>query len=163
MEDLIETTIKKVRTISTKLRPSILDHFGLAAAIEWQADEFQRRTGVRCIFDTNVKELKLDDDQATAMFRIFQETLTNVTRHSKASRVDVTLMLHRKILTLMVADNGVGIPESKLKGGTATFGLLGMSEKANFMGGKVKIESKLNSGTKITLKVPFNNSGSNNG
>ncbi len=153
MEELIETTIKKVRTISTKLRPSILDHFGISAAIEWQANEFQRRTGIRCILSTDVKELKLQDDHATAIFRIFQETLTNVTRHAKASRVDVDLHLNNGSLNLVVRDNGVGIPKEKLSSST-TFGLLGMSERANFMGGTVNIDSKQNKGTRIFLTVP---------
>ena len=156
MEDLIETTIKKVRTISTKLRPSILDHFGVVAAIEWQANEFQRRTGVRCIMNLKAKELKLNDNHATAIFRIFQETLTNVARHSKATRINVDLKAEDGNLSLRVVDNGIGISPDKLKS-QKTYGLLGIRERANFMGGKVRIEAIDDGGTAVFLTVPLAN------
>lgn len=156
MEDLIETTIKKVRTISTKLRPSVLDHFGIVAAIEWQANEFQRRTGIRCILSVNPKDIKMNDDHSTAIFRIFQETLTNAARHSKASRIDVTLRADEHELLLQVQDNGIGISQER-KTNKKSFGLLGIRERANFMGGEVDIASKPGEGTSIILKVPLNN------
>ena len=153
MTELIETTIKKVRTISTQLRPSILDHFGLIAAIEWQASEFQKRTAIRCKVVFEPKDIFLDDPRATAVFRIFQETLTNITRHAKATRVDVSLSKTGGEIELKVVDNGVGIDAGQLNN-FKSLGLLGIQERADFLGGVVEIKGEKGLGTSVTLRIP---------
>ncbi len=169
MSDLIELTIQKVRTISSQLRPSILDHFGLVAAIEWQSKEFQRRTSVRTRVVINPKDLVVPESLATPIFRIFQESLTNISRYAKATRVDVLLEQQLNQIFLRVADNGIGIDPERIKH-KDSFGLLGMREKAKSMGGEVIItnigigitseldnEDEPNGGTEVLLSVPFNN------
>lgn len=153
MSDLIETTIQKVRSISHQIRPSILDHFGLVAAIEWQTKEFQKRTAVRCRADIKIEDVKFKDPFSTAIFRIYQEALTNIARHAKASRVDVHLYPENKGMTLIVKDNGVGMEEEKIKS-HKSFGLLGTRERAKFLGGKVSFKSKIGEGTVVELKIP---------
>lgn len=156
MSDLIETTIQKVRTISSQLRPSILDHFGLAAAIDWQAKEFQRRTAVRTRVTIIPKDVTVDNTLITPLFRIFQEALTNIARYAKASRVDVFFEKSDKFITLIVRDNGIGISEEKINDQNS-FGLLGIREKAKSIGGEVIIkrrEEEEETGTLVELKVP---------
>ncbi len=154
MGELIDSTIKKIRSISTQLRPSILDHFGLVAAMEWQAKEFQKRSAVRCNFTVEADEIKFDDKFSIAVFRILQEALTNIARYARATRVDVNLIIKSNLLSLTVEDNGIGIKPEQL-GKRKTFGLLGMRERANFMGGDLDISGVPDIGTKIELNVPI--------
>lgn len=169
MSDMIELTIQKVRTISSQLRPSILDHFGLVAAIDWQSKEFQRRTAIRTKFLVNPKDLKVPEYLATPIFRIFQESLTNISRYAKASRVDVNLEKMNNKVILKVVDNGIGIEPEKIYHKNS-FGLLGMREKAKSMGGEVIIrnlgieynneednQESMFGGTEVILSVPYNN------
>ncbi len=153
MSELIETTIKKVRSISTQLRPSILDHFGLAAAIEWQANEFQKRTAIRCKLALEHVDFVFDDTSSTAMFRIFQEALTNIARHAKATRVDVNLYQNENEVVLKVSDNGMGIPKEQLEN-HKSMGLISIKERASFLGGTVDINGEEGLGTTVTLKIP---------
>ncbi len=120
---------KRVRRLCTELRPPILDDLGLTAAIEWQAREFQNRTSIECVLHPDNVTMDLELEPATALFRIFQEILTNVARHAKATRVDVELMANNGHLILEVKDNGRGIPENKLAG-EVSLGILGMRERA---------------------------------
>ena len=154
MLGLIDTTIQSVRKISTKLRPGVLDDLGLIAAIEWQVQEFQTRTGIRCKFIAPKEDLTLDKDRSTAVFRIFQETLTNVARHSNANRVKITLKKSNNYLALEVQDNGKGIEESKVCD-SKSLGLLGMRERAYYFGGEVKFEGTQGKGTKVTVLIPL--------
>lgn len=154
MTEHLDTTIQKVRTISTQLRPSILDHFGLVAAIEWHANEFQRRSAVRCRVSVEPNELSVEPQMATAIFRIIQETLTNVARHAKATRVDIAITAESEELTVVVSDNGVGISMQQLEN-KKSFGLLGIRERTKFMGGNVEISGETGQGTTIVVKVPF--------
>lgn len=154
MYDLIEVTIRKVRLISTELRPSVLDHFGLVAAIEWQAKEFQKRTGCRTRLTINPTEITVDEYRATALFRIFQEILTNVARHANASRVDVNLEVKDNIIYLKISDNGKGIKQDQIAS-VKSFGLIGMNERANALGGNLTISGISGIGTTITVKVPI--------
>lgn len=166
MTDLLELTIQKVRTISSQLRPSILDHFGLVAAIDWQSKEFQRRTAIRTRFFVNPRDLTVPEYLATPIFRIFQESLTNISRYAKASRVDVSLEKKDNYIVLRVVDNGIGI-DPKMIYHKNSFGLLGMREKAKSMGGEVVINNlayKNNGdpnddihGTEVILSVPITN------
>lgn len=155
MTKLIDSTIQTVRRISTELRPRILDDLGLVAATEWQAHEFGARTNIQCKFHTNVEELKLDRERSTAVFRILQESLTNVLRHAKASIITIDLHVSPDELTLEVVDNGKGFEPDKSK--TAqSFGLLGMQERALLLGGNVTIKRASKKGTIVNLELPLN-------
>jgi len=150
---LIDTTVQTVRKIATGLRPEMLDDMGLIAAVAWQAKEFQKRTGIRCRAKLP-PEVKLDIDVSTTMFRIFQEILTNVARHSRATRVDMELGVNDERVSLEVTDNGVGIADSDLNG-KKSLGLLGMHERALLFGGEVKITGTAGHGTRVSVSIPL--------
>jgi len=154
MSRLIDTTVQMVRRISAELRPSLLDDLGLAAAMEWQLDEFRERTGLECVFHSNLEDSALNADSATAVFRIFQETLTNVARHAQATRVVVALEESLETLTLRVQDNGRGITEADI-GKAKSFGLLGMRERVHLLVGEIDIQSVPGQGTTITIRIPL--------
>src|SRR5256714_14699277 len=129
MGKLIDSTVQTVRKIATGLRAEMLDDMGLVAAVGWQANAFQKRTGIRCRTKLPPESGKPDVDISTTMFRIFQEILTNVARHSGATRVDMQLAISEERVTLDVIDNGVGIADSDLNG-KKSLGRLGMHERA---------------------------------
>jgi signal transduction histidine kinase len=153
MTGLVDATFKTVRKLCTELRPEILDGLGLSAAIEWQAHEFSRRTGIRCAVTTQADGLTLDPDQTTAAFRIFQEILTNVARHSHASRVNVRLESTGKEVILEASDNGRGIRENEIDG-TKSLGLVGMRERALLLGGALQLRGAPGKGTIVTVRLP---------
>jgi len=150
----IDATIQAIRRIATELRPGVLDTLGLAAAIEWQASEFQERTGICCEMKIEVTEKIWERNFSTACFRIFQETLTNIIRHAHATRVDVRLAQEGDELVLTVQDNGRGITEREITGANA-IGLMGMKERANQMGGSVQFVGQTGLGTTVTMRVPL--------
>ncbi|MBV9190551.1 MAG: response regulator [Betaproteobacteria bacterium] len=150
---LIDTTVQTVRKIATGLRPEMLDDMGLIAAVGWQAKEFQKRTGIRCRAKLP-PEVKIDIDISTTMFRIFQEILTNVARHSRATRVDIELTLSEERVALEVVDNGVGIGDEDVTG-KKSLGLLGMHERALLFGGEVKITGTPGHGTRVSVSIPM--------
>lgn len=151
LDDLVDRTIEAVHRISLDLRPSTLD-LGIVAALEWQAREFEKGSGVACIFRSAEREIELDPDHAAALFRIFQEALTNVAKHAGATRVTVTLRRQRQHLTLAICDNGRGIaPADRLK--PASFGLRGMSERARALGGTLTLSAAPGGGTMVTIKI----------
>ena len=150
----MDTMVKTVRRIATELRPGVLDSLGLAASIEWQAREFQKRMGVQCAVDLPAQDLRLARTQSTALFRIFQETLTNVARHAKAQHVDVKLEATRDWLTLRVYDDGRGIQRGEVAG-TGSLGLLGMRERMELLGGTFDIRGEPGEGTTVTVSIPF--------
>jgi signal transduction histidine kinase len=156
MSKLIDSTVQTVRKIATGLRPEMLDDMGLVAAIGWQAKDFQKRTGVRCRVKLPPETTKLDIDVATTAFRIFQEILTNVARHSRATRVDIDLGVTDEQVSLEVHDNGVGIAESDLHG-RKSLGLLGMHERALLFGGEVSITGSPGHGTRVAVTIPTRN------
>ena len=152
---LIDTTIATVRRIATELRPAILDDLGLVAAIEWQAREFQRRTGISCALSSNIENISLNSEFSTAVFRIFQETLTNVTRHAEAKKVKVQLEKSQQNLILRVEDNGKGI-ETENADGKRSLGILGMRERARLIGGELKVSKRGGGGgTIVELTAPL--------
>ena len=151
---LIDSSVQTVRKIATGLRPEMLDDMGLVAAVGWQAKEFQKRTGIRARVKLPPESTKLDIDVATTMFRIFQEILTNVARHSRATRIDVELAIGEDQVTLGVADNGVGIASADLNG-RKSLGLLGMHERALLFGGEVKITGSSGEGTRVLVSIPI--------
>jgi len=154
MSVLIDATVQAVRRISAELRPSLLDDLGLAAAIEWQLDEFRERTGLACVFTSNLTNTVLDTDRATALFRIFQEALTNVARHAKATQVTVTLDEDPASLTLRIQDNGQGISEEEMRQ-AKSFGLLGMRERVYLLEGEIDIRGAPGQGTSVTVRIPL--------
>lgn len=151
----IEDTIRMLQRISAQLRPSILDHFGLIAALEWQAKEFQRSTSIRCKYSIPEEDIEINEQKTVAVFRIFQEILTNIARHSQASRVDVFLTVDNNILDLKVSDNGIGIRKEDLES-PKSLGLIGLKERANLVEGKLTINTILNIGTTVQLILPLN-------
>jgi signal transduction histidine kinase len=154
MSRQLEQTMQTIRRISTELRPAVLDALGVVAALEWQAADFGRRAGIQCDFVSSHEDIDLDDERATAVFRIFQEALTNVARHAKATRVEAELALSGLDLLLVVRDNGVGISRVQA-GSTRTLGLLGMQERAMMFGGSVCVEGRPGQGTAVTLSMPL--------
>jgi signal transduction histidine kinase len=154
MLQLMDETIRSVRRIATELRPGVLDDLGLEAAIEWQSREFQERTGIRCRFVSTLADAGLPDELATAVFRILQETLTNVARHSGATSVNVALKAIEGRLILTVRDDGKGISEEEAEG-RRSLGLLGMRERALLLGGYLTVAGRPGRGTTVVLDVPL--------
>ena len=150
---LVDESIRTVRRIATDLRPGILDDLGLVAAIEWAGKDFQARTGTRCRLDLPQDDIAVDPKQATAIFRIFQETLTNVARHADASQVDVRIAREDGHLTLEVHDNGKGISEDELSS-RESLGILGMRERAVLLGGELTISGPPGNGTTVRVRIP---------
>jgi two-component system sensor kinase len=155
MARLIDATLNSVRNIATQLRPSVLDDLGLIAAIEWQAEEFQNRSGIQCRLDLEREEVALDKNRSTAIFRIFQEALTNVARHAQASEIWISLKVQAGSLILQIRDNGRGIKQEEISS-SKSLGLLGMRERAFAFGGEVVISGGPGQGTTVTLKIPVN-------
>ncbi len=149
----VDATIGTVRRISTELRPSVLDDFGLVAAIEWQAAEFGRKSGVKCAFRSNAESISIGSDASTAIFRIFQEALTNIARHAKATGVTVTIDHLNDSIHLCVEDNGSGIDVKKLKK-LKSLGILGMRERARLIGAEITISQRKQGGTRVELFAP---------
>jgi len=154
MSKLADATLQTVKRISTELRPGLLDDLGLPAAIEWQAEEFQTRTGIKCEITVDPEDIILDKDRSTAIFRIFQETLTNVARHAKATKVKVSLKEKASKIELKVRDNGKGITEKQVSD-PKSFGLIGIKERAYYLDGKVVIKGLQDKGTALTIRIPL--------
>jgi signal transduction histidine kinase len=151
---LIDSTVQTVRKIATGLRPEMLDDMGLVAAAAWQAKDFQKRTGIRVRTKLPPETTKLDHDISTTVFRIFQEILTNVARHSRATRIDIELSVSDEELRFEVVDNGIGIADSEV-GGRKSLGLLGMQERALLFGGEVNVSGKPGDGTRVNVQIPL--------
>jgi len=143
-----------VQRIVTELRPRLLDELGLAEAIRWQVGEFQKRTGIRCRFLDRAAVRSFSAQLSTAVFRILQETLTNVARHACATRVNVTLRTGSGRLRLAVRDNGRGVRVGQVQA-AASLGILGMRERTELLGGNFEIRGTSGKGTQVTLNVPL--------
>jgi PAS domain S-box-containing protein len=152
MIELVSNTIKDVQRISSDLRPGILDDLGLAAAIEWYSEEFEKRTGIRCSLSLDDSILG-DSQKDLIFFRVLQEALTNVIRHANASSVGIKLYQSKAGTAMTIQDNGIGmLPEKKESG--KSLGLIGMRERVRQFGGKIDISSKKGEGTKLTIIIP---------
>jgi len=148
----IDVTIRSVRQIINDLRPNVLD-LGLSAAVDWQVADFARRTGIECELVDDDGEHRIDDHCATAFFRILQESLNNVARHARATRVRIALQQQADMLTMTIRDNGVGMqPGSRNRNGS--FGLVGIEERVGILGGSFSISSGRDSGTTIVVTIP---------
>jgi len=152
--ELADATITTVHSIVSELRPGVLEELGLAAALKHEANRFQQRSEIPCEFRASAALPTLSRDRATAAFRIFQETLTNVARHAKATRVEIDLGEHDGCLVLEVRDNGRGISPAALED-SRSFGLVGMKERAAAFGGEVSFEPLAGGGTGMRLRLPL--------
>lgn len=149
----IDATISSVRRIASELRPSVLDDFGLVAAIEWQAQEFERKTEIPCLFKSDIDSLDLGAESNMAVFRIFQEALTNIARHSQAKKVRVDFQATGGDIVMTVRDDGKGIDVQGIERGHS-LGILGMHERSRLMGGELDIAPLPDGGTAVELTVP---------
>lgn len=154
MIDLIDDTVKTVRRISSDLRPGILDDLGLIPALEWQGEEYEKRTGIKWHFNSNITDITLNPVVSTNIFRIFQEAFTNVIRHSFATQIETTVEKEGEILILAIKDNGQGFDLDNIKHKNS-WGMLGMKERAAIINGELIIETEKQKGTTIKLKVPL--------
>ena len=148
---LVDEAIESVHEIARELRPGVLDHLGLRAALEWQVQDFQTRSRIECQFTSNIDEIDLDSARSTAVFRIMQEALTNVARHAHAPRVQASLRQIDHELVLEVRDNGKGISQVP---NANRFGIMGMRERAHVFGGDVTIHGPPGQGTVVTVRIP---------
>jgi PAS domain S-box-containing protein len=154
---LLERSAEAVRTvqrISSELRPGVLDHLGLAAAIEWLSMDFMTRSALKITTDIEVPKCRIGEKTSTVLFRITQEAMTNVVRHARASRVDISLREAEDAIELVVADDGVGITEDQVRG-PSSFGIQGMRERAHEFRGSVSIAGKEGGGTVLAVRLPF--------
>ncbi|MBI5580935.1 MAG: PAS domain S-box protein [Deltaproteobacteria bacterium] len=154
MRHSVDSAIDCVKKIATELRPAVLDSLGLCATVEWQAREFQSRTGIHCLAHVPAEEMVKKRDTATAIFRILQETLTNVSRHSKATLVNILLQAENGHLLLRVRDNGRGISSNSINN-PMSIGLAGMRERAQLLGGYFEIQGRPGFGTTIEVRIPL--------
>jgi signal transduction histidine kinase len=153
LSGLIDGTIQTVRRVATELRPGMLDDLGLVPALEWQIQEFSRRTGIRYQLELSEDPRPLEREVVTVLFRIFQETLTNITRHAQATEVKVRLSDEPNQVTLIIQDNGRGIQPAEMNN-PRSLGLLGMRERALSVGGMLTIQGNSQDGTCVTVSVP---------
>ncbi len=150
----MNTVIKTVRQLATELRPGMLDDLGLAATIEWQARDFEKRSGITCKLDLPGDDLGLSQDQSLALFRIFQEALTNVSRYADARQVELRLEKSGDLLLLEMRDDGRGITKEEVSG-SRSLGLLGMRERAKYFGGTFEIKGVPGLGTTLKVTMPI--------
>jgi len=153
--NMVDDAIKTVRKISSELRPSVIDDLGLIAAMNWQCHEFEKRYNIPCSFTSTMNEFPFEKDLVTGIFRIYQESLTNIARHSKASEISATLTVEEKSIMLSIRDNGVGFNPNNME--KKTLGIIGMKERAIMLGGALNIDSEVGKGTKIIVRIPMKN------
>jgi len=150
---MIDTTVKTVRKISSELRPSMLDDLGLIAAMEWHAQEFEKRFGIRTVFSTEIHELDLPLEHLNGLFRIYQESLTNIARHSRAKLVKTVIRQKGDDFEISITDNGEGFIISGIEN-KKTLGILGMKERASMLGAAFSITSTPGEGTTVLVRIP---------
>lgn len=154
LSENIGISVETVRKITAKLRPGILDELGLLPAIEWQAKEFCNSAGVACELDLSAEEVTFNSEKTTAIFRIFQESLTNIARHANATRIKISFAEVKEQIILEIIDNGKGITKSQVND-PKSLGILGMRERAMLFGGNLIIKSSMGSGTSVRLEIPY--------
>jgi PAS domain S-box-containing protein len=154
MSSMVDRSFGIVRRVSSELRPSILDDLGLAAAIEWQAEQFSQRSGINARLHLDDPSSVLDRRASTALFRILQEALTNVARHARASEVEIGLFMEPDAVILTINDDGRGITEDQIRG-SQSLGLVGMRERVRSLGGELTVEGTPEEGTTVTARVPL--------
>jgi signal transduction histidine kinase len=155
---MADGAIDSVQRISSELRPTLLDDLGLVAGIEWHAQDFERRTGIKCNLAMGPEEISLDDKLSTALFRIFQESLTNVLRHAEATSLDVSMSITGGQLVLEIKDNGRGISDKDVSG-SKSLGLIGMRERVSPWSGEINVTGVTGEGTTVSVSVPLDKKG----
>ena len=150
--EIVDRTLRTVQTLATQLRPGILD-YGIHAAVEWQAREFQERTGILCKLEV-LEEVPLAPNRAATVFRIVQETLTNIARHSGADLVNISLFTDGSDLVLEIRDNGRGIQPEEIAR-RSSLGLVGMKERATLAGGTITFQGVPGAGTTVSARIPI--------
>ncbi|MFB0516693.1 MAG: PAS domain S-box protein [Candidatus Neomarinimicrobiota bacterium] len=158
MTELTNSMIQTVKRISSELRPAVLDDLGVIAALDWEIAEFFKHTGIRCALKVEPDEFDLDPDRSTAVYRIFQEALTNIARHSRATAVEAILKVSPDRLELEIKDNGIGITEEQIHS-PDSFGLIGIRERAMQFGGEARIEGITGEGTSISVALLLDDEG----
>jgi signal transduction histidine kinase len=156
----IDVTIKSVRQIINDLRPNVLD-LGLNAAVDWQISEFRRRTGIKCDLVEYHHDIKVNDEFATTVFRILQESLSNVQRHARATWVRVDLLIEEGWVRMSIRDNGIGLVRGMRKPGS--FGLIGMEERVSMLGGTLSLRDAPGGGTVVEVALPIQQENSHSG
>jgi signal transduction histidine kinase len=154
MKQAIDDTVQVTRRIAHDLRPGLLDDLGVLAALEWEAQKFESRTGIACTFTGPISDIELDPERSTAIFRICQEVLTNVARHAGASQVTIEATVENGDFVLTVNDNGRGIREEDLTN-TKSLGLLSMRERVLPWHGGVDFRGVPDAGTTVTVTLPL--------
>jgi len=154
MQAIVNNTINKVRKLIRELRPEVLDNLGLQDALKWQAKEFEKRNRIKCSYTSNISEIDLDKKRSTAIFRILQETLTNIIKHAKASRVEISFNKKNGTLLLEINDNGKGFSLKDVDD-TKSMGIIGMRERVAVFGGELEISSQVKKGTKVIVSIPI--------
>ncbi len=149
---LIDNTIQIVKKISKELRPPILDSMSITEAIEWQGESFHDKTGVNFSLDTSSTKIKLDEQRSISIFRIFQECLTNIARHSEASQIEVVIKSDDQFFEMRVKDDGKGMMQDEFDNETS-LGIMGMKERALMWGGDVKLISEKDCGTEVIITI----------
>lgn len=157
LDSLVDRTIDAVHRISLDLRPALLD-LGLVAALEWQVREFDKQAGIETTFSYNQRDMGLDEDQSTALFRVAQEALTNIAKHAEATRVSVKLARLRHYVSLKITDDGRGIRQSD-RAKPASFGLRGMVERTRALGGTLTLSHAPGGGTVVAIKIRHESTG----
>lgn len=159
MKATIDNCILAVRQVASSLRPAVLD-MGLSTAVKWLLNRFEKRTGIATLLDAPDDELILDDARATAVFRVLQESLTNIVRHARATEVRVNIFLEPELLRITIADNGVGFDPLVVRNKRG-FGLMGMRERVLVFGGLARFDSTPGQGTAVRLSIPLTSSSHN--
>ena len=154
MQKLVDETINMIWVIIAGLRPQMLEDLGLVTTLEWEAKQFESRTGISCEFKSSAGDIQMDSNKAIALFRIYQEALTNVARHANATVVKSVLKREHEMLVLEIKDNGCGISRDK-KSKPESFGLIGMRERAIAFGGSVEISGIAGEGTTVIVRLPL--------
>jgi len=154
LKDDCDNMLNQVRELASLLRPAILDDFGITAALEWLAEDYQNRNNIKCFFKSNIDSENFDNTTSTALFRICQEALTNVARHAEATQVDIEIDSNGKHITLSVKDNGKGVPPAVAEK-KDSLGIVGMRERAAVCGGRLKVKRLAPNGTAIIVNVPI--------
>ncbi len=154
MTTLLDSTIQIIKKICSDLRPGLLDDLGLKAAMEWYTEEFIERTGILCKLNISFESLTADKDLETSVFRIFQETLTNVARHARATKVIADFKINNNIVSMTIKDNGIGISKEKIND-PQSLGLVGLRERVFPWGGELIITGEKNKGTCVSANIPL--------
>ena len=152
--ELLDGSNHSIRRILSELRPAVLDDYGLREALEWLNSQFSNNTGIPVFFDIEETIIKIPEEIATCIFRVYQEALTNITRYAHAKKVNTALEIKDNVITVIIKDDGKGFDAAFLKN-KKSFGILGMKERIFAAGGKFELVSDSGKGTSITICIPF--------